>query len=142
MQYYTFELDEDSQNLCTIITPFRKYKYTRLAMGLKCSPDICQSVMENVLMGIDAADVYINDVGSFSSSWEDHSSLLDTVLCFLCDKGLPLILLNANGLSKKWTGLAIGSHPVALSPGKRKLMQSCTWTIPTLPSILSVHWLS
>ena len=93
MQYYTSELDEESQNLCTIITPFGKYKYTRLPMGLKCSPDIAQSVIKNVLLSIDAADVYIYDVGAFSSLWQDHLALLDTILLHLCDNGFTVNLL-------------------------------------------------
>jgi hypothetical protein len=36
-------------------------------MGLKCSPDIAQAIMENVLSDIKDADVYIDDAGAFSS---------------------------------------------------------------------------
>eukprot|EP00957_Ditylum_brightwellii_P064429 4890011-Ditylum_brightwellii.AAC.1 len=57
MQHCTFELDEESQDLCTMCTPFGMYKYKRPPMGLKCSPDFAQAVMENILHGIEDADI-------------------------------------------------------------------------------------
>jgi hypothetical protein len=80
MQYYMFELDKESQDLCTIITPFGKYKYMRLPMGLTYSPGIAQAAMENVLSDIKDASVYIDDVGALSSNWEHCINKVATIL--------------------------------------------------------------
>ncbi|KAL7552577.1 hypothetical protein ACHAWF_015817 [Thalassiosira exigua] len=80
MHDYTFELNYKSKDLCTIITTYGKYKYNRLPMGLKCSPDIAQQVMKNILHEIDNIDVYVKDVGCLSNSWDSHLKLLDEVL--------------------------------------------------------------
>ncbi len=53
MQYYTFVLGQPSQYLCVLVTPFGKYKFRQLLMGLKCAPNFAQQVMEEVLHNID-----------------------------------------------------------------------------------------
>jgi hypothetical protein len=85
MQYYTFELDEESKDLTTIVTPFGKYKHNVLPMGLKCSPDFAQETMENLFRDVKDAEVYFDDIGAFSPSWEHHVELLRTILTKLQD---------------------------------------------------------
>ena len=74
MQCYTFDLDDESKELCTINTPFGMY-------SLKCSPDIAQEIMENTLRDLcNDTEVYIDDIGCFSNDWTHHLRLLDEVL--------------------------------------------------------------
>ena len=84
MFYYNLKLDKESQELCTIVTPYGTYQCTRLAMGLSVAPDMAQAVIEKILDGLDV-DAYIDDIGVFTKTWDEHLKVLSAVLHRLQD---------------------------------------------------------
>eukprot|EP00957_Ditylum_brightwellii_P072256 5492502-Ditylum_brightwellii.AAC.1 len=87
MMYYMFKLDEESKELCTIVTSFGNFQYCRMVMGLKVAPDIAQLIIEQILHDIDV-DVYIDNVSIFTNgSFEEHLALVGKVLQRLQENG-------------------------------------------------------
>ena len=78
--FCTFTLGDESSRMCTIVTLFGPFCYNRVPMGLVNSPAFAQSRMEEVLRRIYETEVYIDDIGIFSNSWDSHLKKLGTVL--------------------------------------------------------------
>ena len=89
MGYYHIVLTPNSQNLCTIILPWGNYRYKRLPMGLKNSPDIFQEKMSGLMAGLEFARTYIDNLLVITDAlksetedvcWEKHLAQLEKFL--------------------------------------------------------------
>ena len=80
MGYYTIKLDPTAQDYCTIVTPWGKYAYTRLPMGLCNAPDIFQEKMYSLMDGLEFVCTYLDDLLVLSShDLDDHLDKLSIV---------------------------------------------------------------
>jgi hypothetical protein len=76
MGYYTIKLDYDSQKRCNIVTPFGKYQYLRLPMGISCSPYISQEKMSDLMLHLNFVRTYLDGVLIIScSTWESFRNI-------------------------------------------------------------------
>jgi hypothetical protein len=106
MQCCAFELDDESAELCAIVTPCGKCKCHRLPMGIKQSPDAAQEIMEDIFRNMDETDVFIDDVGTFSNDFESHLASLEKALKLLEDNGFAVNPLKCEWAVKEtdWQG--------------------------------------
>ena len=121
MQYCTFELDDESVELCTIATPFGLYRYRRLPMGVSASPDIAQEIMERVLGHIEELEICLDDLAAFSDSWEEHLKVLDKILTILQDKGFSVNPLKCEWGIQETDFLGHWLTPEGVRPWKKKI---------------------
>ena len=121
MQYYTFLLDEASCNLCTFTTPFGLYHYCWLPMGVSKSLDIATEQMHLVLDSIEDIEFYMDDIGVFSNSWDEHLSLLVIVLTCLQNVGFTINLLKCEWAIQETDVLGHWLTPEGVKPWCKKV---------------------
>jgi len=129
--YYTYELDDESSDLCTIATPFGLYKYKRLAMGISQAPDVAQQIIEEVLDGIEDTEKYIDDIATFGQDWSSHLKTIDTILSRLLENGYTVNPLKCEWGIKESDFLGHWFTPDGVKPWTKKVEAIVAMKEPT-----------
>ena len=131
MQYYTFRLDKASSILCTIITPFGKFRSTSFPMGVCQSSDFAQATMEEVLKDIPDVTIYIDDIKITSSTWTQHLATLDKVLTTLQANGFTVNPDKCQWCVQETDFLGFWFTPTGVKPWRKKIDAILAMSPPT-----------
>src|SRR5687767_729149 len=91
MGYYHLSLTPNAPRLCTVVLPWRKYEYLRLPMGLCNSPNIFQEKMSELMIGLEFARAYLDNLLIISKTdFNEHLEHLEVALNRLSEAGLKI----------------------------------------------------
>lgn len=88
--FYQIPLDESARNYTAFITPFGRFRFKKLPMGINIAPEIYQRKMCELLEGIEGVLIYMDDVLVFGKTVEEHNRNLKEVLERIKNSGLKL----------------------------------------------------
>ena len=88
--FFQIPLDGKSRDLTTFLTPFGRYRFKRLPMGINVAPEIYQRKMCELLEGIEGVLIFMDDIVVHGKSLEEHNNILEEVLKRIRESGLKL----------------------------------------------------
>ena len=88
--FHQIRLDEKSSLMTTFNTPFGRYRYTRLPMGICSAPEVFQKAMTQHLEDIDGCAVIHDDIAVWGKTIEEHDRRLQVACERLQNVGLGL----------------------------------------------------
>jgi len=80
MGYFQIKLSEQSSMLTTFNTPFGRYRYLRLPMGIKCAGEVYQREMMHHFGAIPGVEVVVDELLIHGATIEEHNERLRAVL--------------------------------------------------------------
>ncbi|KAG8173419.1 hypothetical protein JTE90_002013 [Oedothorax gibbosus] len=129
--FYHIQLDDQSSDLCTFITPFGRYRFLVMPFGLSCAPEVFQMAMDTLFENHADINPYFDDIIIHSETLNDHYEKLKTVLEVARQNGLKI---NKDKLQIAVPELQYLGHIVSssgLSPDPKKVRAIADFPAPT-----------
>lgn len=140
--FYQIPLEENSRDLTTFITPFGRYRYRRLPMGVSVAPEIFQRKMKELLGDLNGVVCYLDDIVIYGATNEEHDQNLSKVLERIIQSGLKLNKEKCIFGTKEleFLGHRVGCEGVKICPKKVQAIQDLSppKDVPSLRRILGM----
>ncbi|KRH94109.1 putative transposable element [Pseudoloma neurophilia] len=78
--YYQIAIDEKNIEKTAFITPWGKYAYKRIPLGLLNPPKYFHNVIMRILDGIDNIAVFHDEILIFTNTIKEHENILNEIL--------------------------------------------------------------
>ena len=88
--FWQIPLTKESKLLTTFITPYGRFCFNKLPLGISSAPEIFQRCMNNVLSGLPAVFCHIDDILMYGKDSTEHESRLQATLKRIQAAGITL----------------------------------------------------
>ena len=88
--FYQIPISEESRDVTTFITPFGRFRFLRLPMGINIAPEIFQRKMNELIADLNGVTCYMDDIIVHGKSLSDHDLILNELIQRLRKVGLKL----------------------------------------------------
>jgi len=118
--FYQIKLNQESAKMTTFITPFGRYCYHRLPMGISSAPEYYMRRMAQITDSLPGVLCLMDDICVFGETQEQHDERLRNLLVLLCEEGVTLndekCCFGVSSL--KYLGYVVDAHGVHPDPDK------------------------
>nr|XP_037283835.1 uncharacterized protein LOC119176582 [Rhipicephalus microplus] len=90
--FWQIKLKDYSSKLCTMSTPYGRYRFLRMPFGIASSPEIFQAAMQRVLEGLANVAVVMDDILVWGQTKQEHDYNLQLLLARCREQNLRLNL--------------------------------------------------
>lgn len=78
--FWQIELDEESSKLCTMSTPYGRYRFKRMPFGISTAPEVFQRVMNEILGDLPGTAVVMDDILAWGKTQQEHDENIRRLL--------------------------------------------------------------
>ena len=118
--FYQLPLAPESALLTTFITPFGRYHFNRVPMGINIGPEEFQRKINETLHGLEGVKAIMDDILVYGKTQKEHDERLKAVLDRIRESGLKLnkdkCFLRETEV--KYFGHIVSEHGIKPSPDK------------------------